>query len=240
MGRRGSGAALARALPAAVGCAGVAPDTGLIPPFSASFRGATGGFGLECASTGAPTGEADGRQKSELLPQGGRLPVGLSGPHQRAGVHPADRPGEVHRRVSAEPRQQRVPGDPRTHLRSPLRAGLPARRASTRSRSRSAGSSASRPTCATTSAACCPRFPAKKNGKRVACIGAGPASLAVANDLAPLGYEVVIFERYAEPGGLMRTNVPTFRLPRAGAGRGDRHDPRRGRRHPLQHAGRRA
>jgi NADPH-dependent glutamate synthase beta subunit-like oxidoreductase/ferredoxin len=60
-----------------------------------------------------------------------------------------------------------------------------------------------------------PPIPAKKNGKRVACIGAGPASLAVANDLAPLGYEVVIFERYAEPGGLMRTNVPTFRLPRA-------------------------
>src|SRR6476659_9955528 len=60
-----------------------------------------------------------------------------------------------------------------------------------------------------------PAIPAKKNGKRVALIGAGPASLAVANDLAPLGYEVVIFERYAEPGGLMRTNVPTFRLPRA-------------------------
>ena len=59
-----------------------------------------------------------------------------------------------------------------------------------------------------------PPIPAKKNGKRVACIGAGPASLAVANDLAPLGYEVVIFERFAEPGGLMRTNVPTFRLPR--------------------------
>src|SRR5205085_212082 len=60
-----------------------------------------------------------------------------------------------------------------------------------------------------------PRPPAKKNGKRVACIGAGPASLAVANDLAPLGYEVILFERFAEPGGLMRTNVPTFRLPRA-------------------------
>jgi NADPH-dependent glutamate synthase beta subunit-like oxidoreductase/ferredoxin len=59
-----------------------------------------------------------------------------------------------------------------------------------------------------------PPIPVKKNGKRVACIGAGPASLAVANDLAPLGYEVVIFERFAEPGGLMRTNVPTFRLPR--------------------------
>jgi NADPH-dependent glutamate synthase beta subunit-like oxidoreductase/ferredoxin len=59
-----------------------------------------------------------------------------------------------------------------------------------------------------------PVIPAKKNGKRIACIGAGPASLAVANDLAPLGYEVVIFERFAEPGGLMRTNVPIFRLPR--------------------------
>ena len=59
-----------------------------------------------------------------------------------------------------------------------------------------------------------PAVPAKKNGKRVACIGAGPASLAVANDLAPLGYEVVIFERFNEPGGLMRTNVPIFRLPR--------------------------
>src|SRR4029079_17201844 len=60
-----------------------------------------------------------------------------------------------------------------------------------------------------------PVIPAKKNGKRVACIGAGPASLAVANDLAPLVYEFLIFERYGEPGGLMRTNVPTFRLPRA-------------------------
>jgi formate dehydrogenase beta subunit len=59
-----------------------------------------------------------------------------------------------------------------------------------------------------------PAIPTQKNGKRIACIGAGPASLAVANDLAPLGYEVVIFERYDEPGGLMRTNVPTFRLPR--------------------------
>jgi formate dehydrogenase (NADP+) beta subunit len=58
-----------------------------------------------------------------------------------------------------------------------------------------------------------PRQPAKKNGKRVACIGAGPASLTVANDLLPLGYEVTIFEQYAVPGGLMRTNIPAFRLP---------------------------
>jgi NADPH-dependent glutamate synthase beta subunit-like oxidoreductase/ferredoxin len=58
-----------------------------------------------------------------------------------------------------------------------------------------------------------PKAPAKKNGKRVALIGAGPASLTVANDLMPLGYEVVIFEKIAEPGGLMRINIPSFRLP---------------------------
>ena len=58
-----------------------------------------------------------------------------------------------------------------------------------------------------------PKAPPKKNGKRIACIGAGPASLTVANDLVPLGYEVVIFEKNRLPGGLMRTNVPSFRLP---------------------------
>jgi formate dehydrogenase beta subunit len=58
-----------------------------------------------------------------------------------------------------------------------------------------------------------PAVPAEKNGKRVACIGAGPASLTVANDLLPLGYEVVIYEQWDKPGGLMRTNIPAFRLP---------------------------
>jgi NADPH-dependent glutamate synthase beta subunit-like oxidoreductase len=58
-----------------------------------------------------------------------------------------------------------------------------------------------------------PKAPATKNGKRVACVGAGPASLAVANDLVPLGYEVTIFEKLAVPGGLMRSNIPSFRLP---------------------------
>ena len=60
-----------------------------------------------------------------------------------------------------------------------------------------------------------PRAPFQRNGKRVACVGAGPASLTVANDLAPLGYEVVIFERLSIPGGLMRSNIPAFRLPQA-------------------------
>jgi NADPH-dependent glutamate synthase beta subunit-like oxidoreductase len=58
-----------------------------------------------------------------------------------------------------------------------------------------------------------PKAPATKNGKRIACIGAGPASLTVANDLVPLGYEVTIFEKNRQGGGLMRTNVPSFRLP---------------------------
>jgi len=58
-----------------------------------------------------------------------------------------------------------------------------------------------------------PKAPAKKNGKRVALIGAGPASLTVANDLMPVGYEVVIFEKHDRPGGLMRSNIPSFRLP---------------------------
>ena len=58
-----------------------------------------------------------------------------------------------------------------------------------------------------------PPIPKSKNGRKVACIGAGCASLTVANDLMPLGYEVTIFEQFGEPGGLMRTNIPSFRLP---------------------------
>jgi len=58
-----------------------------------------------------------------------------------------------------------------------------------------------------------PAIPEKKNGKRIALIGAGCASLTVANDLMPLGYECVLFEALDEPGGLMRTNIPAFRLP---------------------------
>ncbi|HEY2254937.1 MAG TPA: NAD(P)-binding protein, partial [Variovorax sp.] len=52
-----------------------------------------------------------------------------------------------------------------------------------------------------------------KNGKRVACIGAGPASLTVARDLAPLGYEVTVFDGDQKAGGFIRTQIPRFRLP---------------------------
>ena len=54
---------------------------------------------------------------------------------------------------------------------------------------------------------------APKNGKRVACIGGGPASLTVARDLAPLGYHVVVYDRDAAGGGMMRSQIPAFRLP---------------------------
>ncbi|WP_297900101.1 FAD-dependent oxidoreductase [Metallibacterium sp.] len=57
--------------------------------------------------------------------------------------------------------------------------------------------------------------PGKPNGRRVACIGAGPASLTVARDLAPLGYHVTVFDSDAKGGGFMRTQVPRFRLPEA-------------------------
>ncbi len=58
-----------------------------------------------------------------------------------------------------------------------------------------------------------PKAAEQTNGKKVALIGAGCASLTVANDLAPLGYEVTIFEALETTGGLMRTNIPQFRLP---------------------------
>jgi NADPH-dependent glutamate synthase beta subunit-like oxidoreductase/ferredoxin len=58
-----------------------------------------------------------------------------------------------------------------------------------------------------------PTAPLQKNGKKIALIGAGPASLTVANDLMPLGYQCTIFERQPRPGGLMRINIPAFRLP---------------------------
>ena len=58
-----------------------------------------------------------------------------------------------------------------------------------------------------------PKIPKAKNGKRIALIGAGCASLTVANDLVPLGYEIVMFEQLDKTGGLMRTNIPAFRLP---------------------------
>ena len=58
-----------------------------------------------------------------------------------------------------------------------------------------------------------PKPAAKKNGKRVALIGGGPASLTVARDLAPLGYHCVVFDQDPKAGGMIRTQIPKFRLP---------------------------
>ncbi|MDR3221083.1 MAG: FAD-dependent oxidoreductase [Candidatus Accumulibacter sp.] len=58
-----------------------------------------------------------------------------------------------------------------------------------------------------------PKAPRTKNGKRIACVGAGPASLTVARDLALQGYQVSIFDNGAAAGGMVRTQIPKFRLP---------------------------
>lgn len=58
-----------------------------------------------------------------------------------------------------------------------------------------------------------PIIPSQKNGKKIALIGGGPASLTVARDLMPLGYNCTVYEKDPQAGGLMRTNIPSFRLP---------------------------
>ncbi len=58
-----------------------------------------------------------------------------------------------------------------------------------------------------------PKIPKKKNGKKIALIGGGPAALTVARDLAPLGYEIDLYDELAKGGGMIRSQIPSFRLP---------------------------
>lgn len=58
-----------------------------------------------------------------------------------------------------------------------------------------------------------PQGPFESNGKKIALIGGGPASLTVARDLAPLGYEIHLYDEWIKGGGMMRTQIPSFRLP---------------------------
>ena len=58
-----------------------------------------------------------------------------------------------------------------------------------------------------------PKGPFPSNGKKIALIGGGPASLTVARDLAPLGYEIHLFDEQIKGGGMMRSQIPAFRLP---------------------------
>jgi formate dehydrogenase beta subunit len=58
-----------------------------------------------------------------------------------------------------------------------------------------------------------PKKAARKNGRKIACVGAGPASLTVARDLAPLGYSVTVFDQDPRAGGMIWSQIPRFRLP---------------------------
>jgi NADPH-dependent glutamate synthase beta subunit-like oxidoreductase len=58
-----------------------------------------------------------------------------------------------------------------------------------------------------------PKIPSKKNGKRIACIGGGPAALTVCRDLMPLGYQIDLYDNQNAGGGFMRSQIPSFRLP---------------------------
>jgi formate dehydrogenase beta subunit len=58
-----------------------------------------------------------------------------------------------------------------------------------------------------------PDIPTIKNGKKIALLGGGPASLSVARDLAPLGYEIELYDDQKKGGGMMRSQIPAFRLP---------------------------
>ncbi|HUH39123.1 MAG TPA: FAD-dependent oxidoreductase [Spongiibacteraceae bacterium] len=58
-----------------------------------------------------------------------------------------------------------------------------------------------------------PQIPEQKNGKRIACIGAGPAALTVCRDLMPLGYDIDLYDDQPAGGGFMRSQIPSFRLP---------------------------
>ncbi|MDB6062979.1 MAG: NADPH-dependent glutamate synthase beta chain-like oxidoreductase [Verrucomicrobiaceae bacterium] len=58
-----------------------------------------------------------------------------------------------------------------------------------------------------------PKIPSKKNGKRIACVGGGPAALTVCRDLMPLGYHIDLYDAQNAGGGFMRSQIPSFRLP---------------------------
>ena len=139
--------------------------------------------------------------------------MGVSGAHRRSGVHPARRARQIRRRLSAEPRSRT--SSPEFSAASAIDRASPraAAGASRTSPSRSAAEARRGGSSRRHRARACRQPALRKNGRRIALIGAGCASLTVANDLAPLGYECVIFEALDRPGGLMRTNIPAFRLP---------------------------
>ena len=129
--------------------------------------------------------------------------------------------GPLRRRLHGQLGVERVPRHPRPHLRPPCEPACRRGRVeeSTRRQAR-AGRDLPAEARRRRLQGRHPRAPAasaptQKNGKRIACVGAGPASLTVARDLAPLGYDVIVFDGDAQAGGMIRTQIPRFRLPEA-------------------------
>ncbi len=143
--------------------------------------------------------------------------MGLPGPHPRARIHPADRAGPLQRCLHGQLGGQRVPGIlGRTCDR-------PCEPACRRGRVEEENIAKPEPVaiCRLKRVAADhkddirARLPqsAPANGRRVACVGAGPASLTVARDLAPLGYQVTVYDAEPKAGGFMWSQIPRFRLP---------------------------
>ena len=159
------------------------------------------------------------------------LPMGLPGPHPRSRIHPPDRAGPLQRRLHGQLGVNVFPGILGRTCDRPCEPACRRGRVEENNgeQARAGGhlpaeARGRRPQGRRRARAC--RRPAPKNGKRIACVGAGPASLTVARDLAPLGYDVTVFDGEAKAGGFMRTQIPRFRLPESGDRRGDRLHPR--------------
>src|SRR3954452_19035397 len=137
--------------------------------------------------------------------------MGLPRSHASSRIHPFDCRGALQRRLYDQLEIECVSRNSGTHLRSPVRARVPPR-----------------PRRGNTGCDLPPKRvaadfkddvkhrmpkPLAKNGRRIALVGGGPASLAVARDLAPLGYHCTVFDADPKAGGMMRSQIPKFRLP---------------------------
>ena len=138
--------------------------------------------------------------------------MGVSGPHAGAGIYPAHRPASLCRRLHDQLGIECVSRHPWAHLRPAVRAGLPAHPGRGK-----AGRDLPAEACCGRPERRYFRPPAEtarqKERQAGRAIGAGPASLTVARDLVAIGYQCVLFDQDKRGGGLMRTNIPAFRLP---------------------------
>ena len=159
--------------------------------------------------------ETDGYSRPELLSQSRRLPVGVPRTHQRSRVHTADRSGGVLGGVPAQPRVERVPRNPRPHLRPSLRAGLPPhphRRPAGGDLPPQAGG---RRPARRRSPTGCPRRPRRRTAS-----GSPASARARRRSRWPTisrrsATRSPSSRSWPPPGGLMRSNIPSFRLPAA-------------------------